>query len=70
MSIPSSQIQFANKNYSAVKEADAVVYPSPIYFRDIAGTLKTAVDRLGLTVKSSLSKQKAADAIRVNNYDI
>lgn len=32
--------------YSAFKEADVVVFASPVYWWDITGTLKTAVDRL------------------------
>ncbi len=35
-----------NQIFSAVKEADVIVFASPVYFWDITGTLKTAVDRL------------------------
>lgn len=32
--------------YSAVREAHVIVFASPVYFWDIMGTLKTAIDRL------------------------
>ena len=32
--------------YAAVREADVVVFASPVYWWDITGTLKTAIDRL------------------------
>ena len=32
--------------YAAAREADVIVFASPVYFWDITGTLKTAVDRL------------------------
>lgn len=35
-----------NHIFSAVRKADVVVFASPVYFWDITGTLKTAIDRL------------------------
>ena len=32
--------------YPAVREADVIVFASPVYWWDITGTLKTAIDRL------------------------
>lgn len=32
--------------YYAVREADVIVFASPVYWWDITGTLKTAIDRL------------------------
>ena len=32
--------------YAAVREADVIVFASPVYWWDITGTLKTAIDRL------------------------
>ena len=32
--------------YPAFKEADVIVFASPVYWWDITGTLKTAIDRL------------------------
>ncbi len=32
--------------YAAVRDADVVVFASPVYWWDITGTLKTAIDRL------------------------
>ena len=32
--------------YAAIREADVVVFASPVYWWDITGTLKTAIDRL------------------------
>ena len=32
--------------YTAVREADVIVFASPVYWWDITGTLKTAIDRL------------------------
>lgn len=32
--------------YAALRDADVIVFASPVYFWDITGTLKTAIDRL------------------------
>lgn len=32
--------------YAAVRQADVIVFASPVYWWDITGTLKTAIDRL------------------------
>ena len=43
---PCVQNDDMNKIFPAVREADVIVFASPVYFWDITGTLKTAVDRL------------------------
>ncbi len=43
---PCAQKDDMSKIYAAVREADVIVFASPVYFWDITGTLKTAVDRL------------------------
>ena len=43
---PCVQKDDMNQIFSAVKEADVIVFASPVYFWDITGTLKTAIDRL------------------------
>lgn len=43
---PCVQKDDMSKIYAAVREADVIVFASPVYFWDITGTLKTAVDRL------------------------
>ena len=32
--------------YAALRDADVIVFASPVYFWDITGTMKTAIDRL------------------------
>lgn len=39
--------------YAAFFEADVIVFASPVYFWDITGTLKTAVDRLYALFRNS-----------------
>ena len=43
---PCVQKDDMNKIFAAVREADVIVFASPVYFWDITGTLKTAIDRL------------------------
>ena len=43
---PCSQKDDMQQIYSAVREAHVIVFASPVYFWDITGTLKTAIDRL------------------------
>ena len=43
---PCAQKDDMNQIYSAVREADVIVFASPVYWWDITGTLKTAIDRL------------------------
>ena len=35
-----------NRIFSSLREADVLVFASPVYFWDITGPLKTAIDRL------------------------
>jgi multimeric flavodoxin WrbA len=35
-----------NQIYPAIREADVIVFASPVYWWDITGTLKIAIDRL------------------------
>ena len=46
--------------YPAFKEADVVVFASPVYWWDITGTLKTAIDRLYASINNveDLSKKE------------
>lgn len=43
---PCVQKDDMNQIYPAFKDADVVVFASPVYWWDITGTLKTAIDRL------------------------
>ena len=43
---PCVQKDDMNLIFAAVREADVIVFASPVYFWDITGTLKTAIDRL------------------------
>jgi multimeric flavodoxin WrbA len=43
---PCVQKDDMGKIYSAVRAADVIVFASPVYWWDITGTLKTAIDRL------------------------
>ena len=43
---PCVQKDDMNAIYPAAKEADVLVFASPVYWWDITGTLKTAIDRL------------------------
>ena len=43
---PCAQKDDMNRIYPAVREADVIVFASPVYWWDITGTLKTAIDRL------------------------
>ena len=43
---PCVQKDDMNQIYAAVREADVIVFASPVYWWDITGTLKTAIDRL------------------------
>ena len=43
---PCVQKDDMNQIYAAFREADVVVFASPVYWWDITGTLKTAIDRL------------------------
>jgi len=43
---PCAQKDDMNEIYPAIRKADVIVFASPVYFWDITGTLKTAVDRL------------------------
>ena len=45
--------------YKAFKDADALVFASPVYWWDITGTLKTAIDRLYAAVNNSTPKEKS-----------
>ncbi len=38
--------------YAAFKDADVLVFASPVYWWDITGTLKTAIDRLYAAVNN------------------
>ncbi len=44
--------------YAAFKDADVLVFASPVYWWDIAGTLKTAIDRLYAAVNNFAPKKK------------
>lgn len=43
---PCSQKDDMGKIYPFIRQADVIVFASPVYFWDITGTLKTAVDRM------------------------
>lgn len=43
---PCVQKDDMNQIFAAVREADVIVFASPVYWWDITGTLKTAIDRL------------------------
>ena len=43
---PCVQKDDMNQIVAAIREADVIVFASPVYFWDITGTLKTAIDRL------------------------
>ena len=43
---PCVQQDDMNQIFAALREADVVVFASPVYFWDITGTLKTVIDRL------------------------
>ena len=43
---PCVQKDDMNQIYAAVREADVIVFASPVYWWDVTGTLKTAIDRL------------------------
>lgn len=44
--------------YPAIREADVIVFASPVYWWDITGTLKTAIDRLYAMGSYFLTKPK------------
>ena len=43
---PCVQKDDMNQIYAGFREADVIVFASPVYWWDITGTLKTAIDRL------------------------
>ena len=43
---PCVQQDSMNEVYSAYRDSDVIVFASPVYWWDISGTLKTAIDRL------------------------
>ena len=45
--------------YAAFKDADVLVFASPVYWWDITGTLKTAIDRLYAGVNNFTPKEKS-----------
>lgn len=45
--------------YAAFKDADVLVFASPVYWWDITGTLKTAIDRLYAAVNNFTQKEKS-----------
>ena len=45
--------------YKAFKDADVLVFASPVYWWDITGTLKTAIDRLYAATNSFTPKKKS-----------
>ena len=56
---PCVQNDDMNQVYKAFRKADVIVFASPVYWWDITGTLKTAVDRLYALVRnSSVSMRK------------
>ena len=58
--MPCVQKDDMNEIYPVFKEADVVVFASPVYWWDITGTLKTAIDRLYGSINnvSDLSKKE------------
>ncbi len=45
--------------YKAFKDADVLAFASPVYWWDITGTLKTAIDRLYAATNSFTPKKKS-----------